>query len=165
MIELALLIVLVAAVVLAIRKGAAAVPDEPVVVQSPGQYHITLAPQLDSALGFVEAVAQRLAGNSHPAGDVPTRYFQVRRADAPAENFYLMAIAFRKGVFFIQAIAPRPLLLDAGSHLATLREFSEVVLLHYPPVPPIDAGGAGKIDAAVEEAARQAGAVAGKLVA
>lgn len=164
MIELVILIVVVAAVILAIRKGGAAVSDEPLIVQRPGQYHITLAPQLEPSLGFIETVAQRLAGDSLPAEDVPTRYFRVRRADGQAENFYLLAIAFRKGMFFIQAIVPRPL-RDAESHLADLREFSEAVLLHYPPVPPFDAGGAERIDAAVEEVARQSGIVVGKLVA
>jgi hypothetical protein len=164
MIELVLLVVIVGAVVLAIRKGAAAAPDQPLIVQRPGQYHITLAPQLDSSLGFVEAVAQRLAGDQRPAGDVSTRYFRVRREDVPAESFYLLAIAFRKGMFFIQAIVPRPL-RDAENHLADLREFSEAVLLHYPPVPPLDAGGPEKIDGAVEEVASQSGVVVGKLVA
>lgn len=161
MIELALLIVVVAVVVLAIRKGGGTI--EPVIVQRPGQYHITLAPQLDSSLGFIEAVAQRLAGDRHPAGDVPSRYFQVRLADGRPEDVYLLAIAFRKGVFFIQAIMPRPLQGGAASHLAALREFSEAVLLHYPLLPPVDAGGAEMIDAAVEEVARHEGIVAGKL--
>ncbi|BBI98861.1 hypothetical protein FGKAn22_05540 [Ferrigenium kumadai] len=164
MIELVLLAVVVATVILAIRKGGAAVPVEPLIVQRPGQYHITLAPQLDSSLGFIEAVAQRLAGDSQPAGDTPTIFFQVRRAGGQAENFYLLAIAFRKGVFFIQAIVPRPL-RDSESHLAALREFSDAVLLNYPPVPPFDAAGAERIDASVEEVAQQSGIVVSKLVA
>ncbi|HXU92909.1 MAG TPA: hypothetical protein VFP33_04570 [Gallionella sp.] len=164
MIELVLLVVVVATVILAIRKGDAAAPAEPIIAQRPGQYHITLAPQLGSSLGFIEAVAQRLAGDSLPAGDVPTRYFRACRADGQAESLYLLAIAFRKGVFFIQAIVPRPL-RDEESHLVDLREFSEAVLLHYPPVPPLDAGGAERIDAAVEEVARQYGIAVGKLIA
>lgn len=157
MIELALLIAVVAAVVLALRGGGGA--DEPVIVRLPGQYHITLAPQLESSRSFVEALAQRLVGGSHPSGDTPTRCFRIGRED----DFYLLAVAFRKGVFFIQAIAPRPLVRDDASHLASLREFSDAVLLHYPPVPPLDAEGAENVDNAVEEAARQAGAVAVKL--
>lgn len=155
MIELALLIAVVAAVVLALRGSG----GEPVIVRHPGQYHITLAPQLASSRGFVEALAQRLAGGSRPSGDTQTRCFRVGRA----EDFYLLAVAFRKGVFFIQAIAPHPLVRDEASHLASLREFSDAVLLHYPPVPPLDAEGADNMDNAVEEAARQAGGVAVKL--
>lgn len=165
MIELALLIVIVAAVILAVRKGGAAVPEEPVIVQRPGHYHITLAQQLDSARGFVEAAAQRLDGGHRPSGDTPTRYFRVQREGGRTEDFYLMAVAFRKGVFFIQAIMPRPLMREAASHLATLREFSEAVLLHYPPVPPLDAGGAETIDDAVGEVARHLGVAVGRLTA
>jgi hypothetical protein len=161
MIELVLLIAVVAAVVLAIRGSGGA--DEPVIVRRPGQYHITLAPQLDSERSFLESVAKLLADGNHPAGDAPTRYFRMGRAGVQEEDFYLLAVAFRKGVFFIQAIMPRPLVRDAASHLAALREFSDAVLLHYPPVPPLDEEGAGRIDAAVEEVARQAGVVVVRL--
>lgn len=161
MIELVLLIAIVAAVVLALRKRGGA--DAPVILQRPGLYHITLAPQLGSVRGFIESLGQRLAEDCRPAGDVPTRYFRVTRAGD--DEFFLMAVAFRKGICFIQAIVPRPLVTDAAGHLAALREFSETVLLHYPPVPPVDAGGAGKMSAAIGERARQAGLAADELAA
>jgi hypothetical protein len=161
MIELVILIAVVAAVVLALRVSGGT--EKPVVIRRPGQYHVTLASQLESSRIFVETLAQRLAGGSHPAGDTPTCCFRIGHAAGRTEDFYLLAVAFRKGVFFIQAIAPRPLVRDDASHLATLREFSDAVLLHYPPVPPLDAAGAENVDNAVEEAARQAGAVAVKL--
>lgn len=163
MIELALLVVIVATVVLAVRSGAAG-SDQPIIVRSPGQYHITLAPQLGSSRGFFETVAQRLAGDGRPDGDTPTIYFQVRRTGAQAESFCLLAVAFRKGIFFIQAIVPRPL-QRVESHLAALREFSDAVLLHYPPVPPLAMTGAETMDAAIEEVARKAGFEAERLVA
>ncbi len=161
MIELVLLIAVVAIVLLALRGGGGT--DEPVIIRLPGQYHITLAPQLASSRGFIEGLAQRLAGGSHPSGDTPTRCFRMNRAGGREEDFYLLAVAFRKGAFFIQAIAPRPLVRDEAIHLASLREFSDAVLQHYPPVPPVDAEGAENMDNAVEEAARQAGVVAVKL--
>lgn len=162
MIELVLLIAIVAVVILALRKRGGT--DEPLIIRRPGQYHITLAPQLDSARQGIEALAQRLAGGLHPAGDVLTRYFRVIRGGGQADG-YLLAVAFRKGIFFIQAIMPPPLTRDEACHLATLRDFSEAVMLHYPAVPPADAEGGEKIDAAVDEAARQAGVTAVRLVA
>lgn len=161
MIELALLVIVVAVVVLALRKRGA--PGQPLIVQRSGRYHITFAPQLGSLREFLEAVAQRLAGGPHPAGNVPSRYFQLRRA-GQAESFCSLAVAFRSGIYFIQAIVPRPLQRDER-HLADLREFSEAVLLHYPLLPPVDEGGAEMIDVAVEEVARREGIAAGKLEA
>lgn len=165
MIELGLLVVVVAAVVLAIRKGGSAEPGEPVIVRRAGQYHITLDPQLDSFRGLMEDVAHRLTESVRPEGDVPTRYFQLRRDGERADGSCLLAIAFRKGVYFIQAISPRPLQRDAASHLATIRQFSEAVLVHYPPVPPVVEHGAEVIDAAVGEGARRAGISVGRLIA
>jgi hypothetical protein len=165
--ELFILIALVAAVVIGMRHGKPAAPDTPIIVQQPRQYHITLAPQLDFALGFVETLAQRLVKVCQPTRDTPTRYFQVshKGAASQANGFYLLAVAFRKGIFFLQAISPLPLLHDTDSHLDTLRVFSDAVLLHYPPVPPIDEGGAGRIDAVIEEVAQQSEFVVSKLVA
>ena len=47
--ESLLLITIVALVVLAIRRGKPVVLDNPVIIHRRGQYHITLAPQLNRA--------------------------------------------------------------------------------------------------------------------
>lgn len=159
MIELVLLIAIVAAVVLALRKRGGT--DAPLIVQQHGRYHITFAPQLDSSRQDIEALAKRLVGDPHPAGDVPTRYFRMDREN----DSYLLAVSFRKGIFFIQAIVPPPLTRDRAAHLAVLQEFSGTVMLHYPPEPPVDEAGGEKMDAVIDEVARQAGMVAVNLEA
>lgn len=159
LLELAILAVLVSVVVFAIRFNRPAAPENPVIVQQCGRYHITLAPQLDFALEFLETLAQRLDEAWRPDGDISTRYFQVHYDDPAKQSggFYLLAVAYRKGIYFLQAIAPLPLLDDADSHLKTLRVFSDTVLLHYPLALPVDAGNAEKMDALIKEAGRRSG--------
>lgn len=159
MLELAILAVLVSAVVLAIRFNRPALPENPVIVQQCGRYHITLAPQLDFALEFLETLAKRLDEACQSDGDISTRYFQVHYDDSAKQSggFYLLAVAYRKGIYFLQAIAPLPLLHDTDSHLNSLRLFSDTVLLHYPLTSPVDAGNTERMDALIKEVGQQSG--------
>ena len=68
MVELFLLTLLVTLVVLVIRRGKPVVLDNPLIIQRPGQYHITLAPQLDRAQTFIEQISARFALSHPPQG-------------------------------------------------------------------------------------------------
>lgn len=153
--ELFLLIVLVAVVVLVMRGGKPVAPDNPLIVQRPGQLHITLAPQLNRAQTFIENIAKQCGRVGNPVGDVPTQFFEVRDSAviAQGEHGYLLAASWRAGIWFFQAINPQPLLGDRDSRLNMLREFSEAVLLHHPLVEPLDDRYVQSLRHAVENAA------------
>jgi len=156
-VELFLLALLIGLVVLIIRGGKPVALDNPLVIQSPGQYHITLAPKLDRAQTFIEQIAAQFVQSHPPQGDLPGQFFEVRDPDVFAQegNFYLLAAAYRGGLLYFQAINPQPLMRDSDSHLKQVREFSEAVLALHPLEHPVDGDEAEKLRCAVEMTARQ----------
>ncbi|MDO9054495.1 MAG: hypothetical protein Q7U37_11285 [Gallionella sp.] len=159
MYEALLLAILIALVILLIRKPV--LLDSPLIIQRPGQYHLTLAPQLAHTRNFLELIAGKFGETAPHEGDIATQYFEVR--ETPASGAYLLAVGFRAGVLYFQAINPQPLLKDADSHYETARSFSEQVMAQLAPV----AGNrdAGSLRAAVEVAAQQLNIVCNRLVA
>lgn len=141
MAESLLLITLFSIVVLAIRRGKPVVLDNPVIIERSGQYHITLAPQLNQAQTFLEAIARQFRLSASQAVDLPSQYYEVRdpRISARDADFYLLAVTLRGGQLYLQAIKPLPLVCDADSHFSAVHDFSEKVLaLH--PLPPLAGG-------------------------
>ena len=155
--ETLLVLTLVILVILTIRRARPVILDNPVIIQRPGQYHITLAPQLNRAQTFIEQIAQHFSQLHLPERDLPTQYFEVRDPTvfSQGENCYLLAIAWREGIFYFQAINPQPLIHDADSHYKTLREFSEAVLKQHPLSEPSDELGGEKLRAGVDTVAGQ----------
>ena len=158
MYEALLLAVLVVLVILAIRKPV--LLDSPLIIQRSGQYHLTLAPQLVHAKNFIELIAGKFAGSALHEGDVATQYFEVRES----EDYYLLAVGFRAGILYFQAVNPQPLLKDADSHYETVRSFSEQVMVQLAPLAE-NRDAAGSLRAAVEMAARQLNIEYNRLVA
>src|SRR4030067_2305694 len=121
MVELFLLTLLIILIVLSIRRGKPVVLDNPLIIQRPGQYHITLAPQLDRAQTFIEQIAARFPLPNPPpqAGDganeslrevfvkgaLPSRFFEVRDPGVLARegSSYLLAAAYRGGLLYFHA--------------------------------------------------------------
>lgn len=157
MVELFLLTLLVTLIVLIIRCGKPERLDNPIIIQCPGQYHITLAPQLDRAQTFIEQIAARFALPHPTQGELPSQFFEVRDPGALARegSCYLLAAAYRGGLLYFQAIDPQPLLRDADSHLKQIREFSGAVLALHPLEHPAGGDEAEKLRNAVETAAQQ----------
>ena len=157
MVELLLLTLLVTLIVLSIRRGKPVGLDNPIIVQRPGQYHITLAPQLDRAQTFIEQISARFALSHPPQGELPSKFFEVRDHGVPAREgvSYLLAAAYRSGMLYFQAIDPQPVLRDADSYLRQIREFSGAVLALHPLDHPADGDEAEKLRNAVETAAQQ----------
>jgi hypothetical protein len=155
--ESLLLITIITLVVLTIRRARPVILDNPVIIQRPGQYHITLAPQLNRAQTFIEQIASQFVQPPPPQGDLPAQYFEVRdpRVFSQGESCYLLAIALRGGILYFQAVNPKPLLRDADSHYKTLREFSESVLQHHPLSEPADELWAEKLHSAVDTTAEK----------
>jgi len=156
LVELFILALLITLVVLGIRGGKSAVLDKPLIIQSPGRYHFTLAPQLEHAQTFIEQIAGQFAQFYSLQCDIPGQYFAVRDPDVLAQEgkVYLLAVSYLGGLLYFQAINPQPLQRDSGSHLKQVREFSEAVLALHPLVHPADGDEVGKLRRAVDLAAR-----------
>lgn len=148
MFEAFFLAALVILVVLAIRPRKTVIFDNPVVIHLPGQYHATLAPQLDRAQNFIEHIARQFSDSGLHAGDIATQYFEVN-----AGGQYLLAVGFRAGMLYFQAIMP--VLNGADSHYKTLHQFSEQVMVHLPLTTLISEQDAENLHTAVESAATQ----------
>lgn len=146
---------LITLVVLAIRGGKSAALDKPLIIQSSGRYHITLAPQLERAKTFIEQIAGQFAQSCPLQGDIPCQYFAVSDPDVLAQeaDYYLLAVSYLGGLLYFQAINPQPLLRDSDSHLKQAREFSEAVLALHPPEHPADGDEVDKLRSAVDLAA------------
>lgn len=132
--ELLLVASIITLVVLTIRRAKPVILENPVIIQRPGQYHITLAPQLNRAQTFIEQIASQISLINLADRELPTQYFEVHdpKVFAQGESCYLLAVAVRGGMSYFQAINPQPLLRDADSHYKTVREFSESVLQYHP---------------------------------
>lgn len=155
--ESLLLLTIITLIVITIRRARPVILENPVIIQRPGQYHITLAPQLNRAQTFIEQIAKQYI-QSHPSErDLPTQYFEVRdpKVFSRGQSSYLLAIASRGGVLYFQAVNPKPKQHAADSHYKTLHEFSESVLQHHPFSGPADEQGAEKLHATVDMIAAQ----------
>ncbi|MDZ4200901.1 MAG: hypothetical protein U1C96_02005 [Gallionella sp.] len=127
--ELFLIVVLVVVVWIALRRGPAKVED-PLIFEESGRYHITLWPQLQFARETLEQLAVHLL-DSVPMADTPTVFFGVRHPHSESE-LYLLALAYRRNICFIQAIAPKPMPQEMNGRWRLVSEFSDAVLQHYP---------------------------------
>ncbi len=154
--ESLLLITIITLIVLTIRRARPVILHNPVTIQRPGEYHITLAPQLNRAQTFIEQIALQFSKTHSLHGDFPSRYFEVRdpKVFAQGADCYLLAVTLRDGLLYFQAANPGKSKNDAGGHLKTIREFSEIVLKQHPHMEPADVQGAEQLDAAVEAVAK-----------
>ena len=142
MFELFLLIAIVIVVIWAIR-GKPASLVAPVVISMPGLYHITIAPQLQEARAFIEAIASRVGVIAVGTQDSVSCYFEVQDARACKTEMgrYLLAASIRADMLYLQAILSQPLMYDNDSHLNRISHYTEQVLERLP------CNGAGNIEA------------------
>lgn len=154
--ESLLLITIITLIVITIRRARPVILENPVVIQRPGQYHITLAPQLNRAQTFVEQIAAQFSKTHSLNGDFSSRYFEVRdpKVFARGASCYLLAVTLRDGLLYFQAANPGKQ-NDADSHLKTISEFSATVLNQHPHTDQADPHGEQELDDAVGAVARQ----------
>lgn len=152
--ESLLLLTLVTLVVLTIRRSKPVILDSPLVINRPGKYHITIAPQLNPAQSFIEAIAVQ-AGEVSALADSVICCYAVHDAKVATDKdkLYLLAVAVRGGMLYFQAINPMPVLSDKESHHRTMSEFAEAVLVEQPLPGSGDAQSAQRLRAAVQAAA------------
>ncbi|MCG6932549.1 MAG: hypothetical protein LJE57_02825 [Gallionella sp.] len=132
--ETLLTLTIITLIIITILKARPVILENPVSIHRPGQFHITLAPQLNQAQSFVEQIAKQFIESYHPKGDLPTQYFEVRdpKVYSKGQKSYLLAISLRGGELYFQAANPNAPKQEAGSHYKTLREYSESVLQNHP---------------------------------
>lgn len=133
MIELFTLTVLTLVVLSLLRPGKTPPLDNPLIIERAGQYHMTLAPQLNLAQPLIEDIARRLGASGELAPNSATLCFEVRDKEVRAhgKDFYLLAITRRNGMLYVQAIAPQA--GDPASRKTVLLEFAHAVLVNIPP--------------------------------
>ncbi len=153
--ESLLILTLLTLIYLTIRRGKPVILGNPVIIQRSGQYHITLAPQLNRAQIFIENIVKQFPLQT--SNEFATQYFEIRdpKVFVQGETFYLLAVAQRGGMLYVQAINPKPLLHDADSHLKNVREFSDKVMALHPLAGTSDAQSVKSLEAAIEAAAGQ----------
>ena len=153
--ETLLTLTIITLIVITILKARPVILENPVSIHRPGQFHITLAPQLNQAQSFVEQIAKQFIESYHPKGDLPTQYFEVRdpKVYSKGQKSYLLAISLRGGELYFQAANPNASKQEVGSHYKTLREYSESVLQHYPLSGSADESGIESLRSTVEEIA------------
>lgn len=132
MIELIILTTVTLVALSLIRPGKTPPLDNPLIIERPGQYHMTLAPQLNLAQPLIEDIVKRLRASGDLANNSSTLCFEVRDKDVTAhgKDFYLLATTQRNGMLYFQAIASQ-----AGfpkDRINTLLEFANAVLANIP---------------------------------
>ena len=110
------------------RPGKTPPLDNPLVIERPGHYRVTLAPQLNLAQPFIEAIAVQIIQPLDKDHHSRTQCFEVRdrQVTAHGHKHYLLAITQRNGMLYFQATAPRSLTPDTPYE--TLMEFSNAVM-------------------------------------
>lgn len=125
MIETLTIITLCLIYLIFFRPGKTPPLENPLVIERAGKYHITFAPQLNLAQGFIEEVAARV---DQDLGDSDTHYFTVRdkQIRAHGAEYYLLALTRRNGMLYFQAIGPGS--GAASEQLPLIRKFAEDAL-------------------------------------
>jgi hypothetical protein len=113
-----------------IRPGKTPPLNNPLVIERPGQYHMTLAPQLNLAQPLIEAIAKQFAPSGDTTQNSATQYFEVRdkQVTAHGSDSYLLAITQRNGMLYFQATRPQV----GSSDSDTVAKFSSAVLARFP---------------------------------
>jgi len=132
MIELTLVTLALLFVVFVVKPGRTPPLANPMIINRLGQYHITLAPQLNLAQPLIEDIAKRLGNPAEMAANSSSLCFEVRDAEVTAhgKDFYLLAITRRNGMLYFQATTS--LAQDAKVRAAELLEFADKTLHDIP---------------------------------
>lgn len=134
MIETITLITLSLLLVLYFRPGKIPPLNNPLVIERPGQYHVTLAPQLNLAQPFIEAIAKQIVTPVNTMQHSTTQCFEVHdvQVTAHGHKHYLLAVTLRSGMLHFQAIAPSPQEICHDSQFNTLIAFADMAMANVP---------------------------------
>lgn len=157
MIELTILTIVTLVVLALLRPGKTPPLDNPLIIERPGRYHMTLAPQLNLAQTLIEDIAKRLAPTVERTQNSPTLCFEMRdkQVTAHGQDIYQLAITQRNGMLYFQAIASRAGYPKDRAQAAL--EFANNVLANIPLTGEPDASLNEHIISATRDAAQQRG--------
>jgi hypothetical protein len=108
MLETITLITLTLVLISVLRPGKTPPLDNPLVIERPRQYHMTLAPQINLAQPFIEALVKKIGPTSDEPQFSQTQYFEVRdnQVTAHGHDYYLLAITQCNSMLYFQAASP-----------------------------------------------------------
>ena len=115
------------------RPGKTPPLESQLIIDRPGQYKITLAPKLNVAQPFIEAVIDRIVKlNVATQHGSAIRYFAVsdKQVAANKGDAYLLAIFLREGMLYL--FAEHPFSGDPGDYLKTIKTFTNDLLADFP---------------------------------
>ncbi len=130
MIESATLITLCMLYLIFFRPGKTPPLQNLLVIERPGQYHLTLAPKLNLAQPFIEALANQIGSSGESDSGSLTRFFEVHDPQVVAHgfDFYLLALTQRAGMLYVQVAPP----VSTDQNLQTISAFAQDVLKRFP---------------------------------
>ena len=128
MIETITIITLCVLYLVFFRPGKTPPLNNPLIIERPNQYHMTLAPQINLAQPFIEAIAKNIGDLSDTINHSSTQYFEVRDKQVTAHGFdsYLLAVTQCNGMLYFQATSPQS--NDQSSYLRVIKEFADAVI-------------------------------------
>jgi len=101
----AVIMVLILVVLFIIGRGRIQPSEKTLFIERPDQYTMTLAPGLNLAQPFIEAVAKQMRSRETAGHETSTQYFEVRDKDiaTPGRTAYLLAISAHGGMLHFEA--------------------------------------------------------------
>lgn len=103
------------------------------VIERPGKYKIILAPRLNLAQPFIEAVIDRLVKfNVSTKYSSAIQYFAVSDKQVAANHgdVYLLAVIVREEMLYF--LAEQPFSCNPGNYLETIKTFANDFLVDFP---------------------------------
>ncbi len=115
------------------RPGKTPPLDNPLVIERPGKYKMTLAPKLNLAQPFIEAISGRMDkldisaqhGNAVQCFAVSDKQVAANKSDV-----YLLAIIIREGMLYF--LAEQPKSDGPGNYLETIKNSAKDLLADIP---------------------------------
>ena len=154
MIETLTIITLSVLFLIFFRPGKTPPLNSSLVIERPGQYHMTLAPQLNLAQPFIEDVVKLISAQDFQAQFSMTQYFMVqdKQVTAHGQDSYLLAITLRNGTLYVQASSPKS--GDSNNFRDIISESANSVLARFPSTGLHNSAADECIVAAAQEAAQ-----------
>jgi len=113
------------------RPGKTPPLESRLTIERPGRYQIILAPKLNLAQPFIEAIVERVGVLEDPTLSSEMHCFSVRDKHVTAhdKDVYLLAVTCRSGILYFQGTPPAD---EGGNDLETIRKFANDVLESVP---------------------------------
>jgi hypothetical protein len=163
MIETLTVITICVLLLIFFRPGKTPPLESRLVIERPGRYQIILAPKLNLAQPFIEAIVERVGVLEDPTLSSEMHCYSVRdkHVKAHKQDLYLLAVTCRSGILYFQGTPPSA--DEGGSNLETIRKFANEILESVPasgtPSQKTDA----RIVEAIDEVAEKRGIEISKL--